>query len=270
MKAILVFFCTLSVFIPCRSMAEEYVFSLLPRYYPEKLTAMATPLVQHLGVALQMPVQLRLMENFDKFEAEAASGAIAIGYENPLVYCNISKYHEVVATAQLQDGGDKIRGVVIARNDSAIRSLEDLKGKTVMIVGRTSAGGYLSQKLAMQEAGLDVNRDCRLVEAADNRQENVIISVSIGDVDAGFIIENALHIADEFIMPNSIKMVAETNRLPNWALSVNRTMPQKHKEMVKAAVLNLTGDSPVLKALDLTGFKAAVDADYDVIRNLKE
>ncbi len=264
--------CCFILFCVCgRVEAETYVFSMLPRYFPEKLTAMTAPLIQHLSKELQQPVELRLTENFSSYENQIMKGAIAIGYENPLVYVNIAEKHEVLATGMQGKGGDKFRGLVIARPDSGIKSLADLKGKTVMMVGKTSAGGYLSQKLSLQEIGLDVKQDCTLVEAADNRQENVIISVSIGDVDAGFIQEGAYNVADDFIKPNSIKKVVETAWLPNWALSVNKTLPQKQKNIIReAVVIKLNKDDAVLKAMELTGFKASSDADYDVIRKVLE
>ncbi len=269
MRKTLAVCCFMFSFVCGRVEAETYAFSMLPRYFPEKLTAMTAPLVQHLSQELQQPVKLLLTDNFAGYENQVLKGAIAIGYENPLVYINVAEKHEVLATA-MQKGRDRFRGLIIARPDSGISSIADLKGKTVMMVGKTSAGGYLSQKLSLQENGLDVKRDCNLVEAADNRQENVIISVSIGDVDAGFIQEGAYNVADEFIQPNSIKKVAETAWLPNWALSVNKNLPQKQKDAIKAAVIKLNEDSVVLKAMELTGFKAANDADYDVIRKLIE
>jgi len=139
-----------------------------------------------------------------------------------------------------------------------------------MIVSKASAGGFLSQKLSLKENGLDVERDCILSVAADNRQENVIISVSIGDVDAGFIRESALHKADEFIMPGSVKAVVETAWLPNWALSVNKDLQQKQKNAIQGALLRLGSDSRVLKAMNLRSFIAATDSDYDILRTLKE
>jgi phosphonate transport system substrate-binding protein len=176
--------------------------------------------------------------------------------------------HEVIATALKGQGGDKFRGIIISRPDSGITNISHLKGKKVMIVGNTSAGGFLSQKLSFQEIGLDANRDCQLVEAAGNRQENVIIAVSIGDVDAGFIRESALHTADDFIAPGSVKTIAEAAWLPNWALSVNRNLPPEQKNSIKTALLKLKKEDIVLKAMELDGFKPASDSDYDVIRGL--
>ena len=268
MKGLFFFTLILFCFSSSPVLAEEYKLSMLPRYFPEKLTAMITPLAAYLSRETGKTVEPVLTGNFASYEAELLKGKIAIGYENPLVYVNVSGSHEVLATAVKGKGGDKFRGIIISRPDSGIAKVADLKGKKVMIVSKASAGGFLSQKLTLTENGLDVNSDCQVIEAADNRQENVIISVSIGDVDAGFIRESALHKADQFIMPGSIKTVVETAWLPNWAFSVSRDMPQEQKDAIRTAILKLDKEGSVLQALGLTAFKAATDSDYDIMRQL--
>lgn len=248
--------------------AEEYKLSMLPRYFPEKLTAMITPLSAYLSEKTGDVVKPVLTANFAEYEKDILQSRIAIGYENPLVYVNVSSVHEVLATAIKGKGGDKFRGIIIVRPDSDIKNIADLKGRHIMIVGKTSAGGYLSQKLTLQNQGVTLPESL-ISEAADNRQENVIIAVSIGDADAGFIRESALHKADKYIMPHSIKVLAPTAWLPNWAFSVNKKLPQEKKAALRKAVLSLDRDSPVLKAMGLSGFKAATDKDYDIMRKLR-
>jgi phosphonate transport system substrate-binding protein len=250
--------------------ADNLKISILPRYFPEKLTAMITPLAAYLSDETGFSIEPVLTDNFASYESELLKGKIAIGYENPLVYVNVSTQHNVIATAVKGEGGDKFRGIIISRPDSGISKIASLKGKRVMIVSKASAGGFLSQKLTLLENGLDVDRDCELSVAADNRQENVIISVSIGDVDAGFIRESAFHKAAQFIMPDSVKDLAKTAWLPNWALSVNKDMPQSQKDAIQKALLKLTPDSPALQAMELKSFIAASDSDYEILRTLKE
>ncbi len=246
--------------------SEEYRLSMLPRYFPEKLTAMITPLAAYLSEKTGQRIVPVLTDNFARYEAQLLNQSIRIGYQNPLVYVNVSRVHEVLVTAVKGKGGDRFRGIVIARPDSGISAPADLKHKKIMIVGKTSAGGYLSQKIALARAGLDVDRDCELSVAADNRQENVIISVAIGDVDAGFIRESALHKADRYIVPGSVGVVYEAAWLPNWAFSVDRSLPAGLKKRIKAALLQLDSSSTVLRAMGLTGFKEAEDSDYDIMR----
>lgn len=255
------------VAFPILAMAAEYRFSMLPRYFPERLTKMMTPLADYLGEQTGEKVEISLTDDFADYEKRVNRGDIAIGYQNPLVYVNVSERHEVVAMAVKGKDGDKFRGIVIARPDSGIESLSDLRGKAVMIVGETSAGGYLSQKLSLTEQGIDIT-EMSVEVAADNRQENVIISVSVGDVDAGFIRESAFTAADKYIVPGSIETIAETAWLPNWALSMDRALNPAFRAKVRQAVLDLKEGGSILNALGLRGFRPAGDNEYDVMRKL--
>ena len=115
-------------------------------------------------------------------------------------------------------------------------------------------------------AGINVETECTIVEAVDNKQENVILAVYTGEADAGFIRESALHQADNYISAPQIKVMMECAWLPNWAFSVKRTLPVKLKNDIQAALLNLKPNNPVIKALKIDSFRRAADTDYDTIR----
>jgi len=269
MKKIIIFLLALIIFFPASVFAEEtYKLTMLPRYFPKRIRSMIDPLAEYLSQRTGFTIKPVLTKDFTEYENSIKRGDIAIGYQNPLVYAKVSKAHEVLAMAIKGAGGDKFRGIVIARPDSGIESIRDLRNKKIMIVGKTSAGGFLSQKITLSENGINTKRDCVIEEASDNKQENVIISVSIGDVDAGFIRESALHVADKYIRPGSIMVVSNCAWLPNWAFSVNRNLPDEVKNKIKKAVLQLKREDPVLKAMRLEGFRPARDSQYDILRKL--
>jgi phosphonate transport system substrate-binding protein len=246
---------------------RDYVISMLPRYYPEKLTSMMTPLAEHLSSKLGGNVKLVLAKNFHDYENKINNGMIDIGFENPLIFSKVRESHQAIAMAVDEKSGDKFRGIVISRPDSGVGGLKDLVGKDVMIVSDTSAGGYLSQLLSLNQAGINPSK-ITFITAAENRQENVIIPVSTGDVDAGFIRESAFGIADKYILPGSVVKIEETAWLPNWALSVNRNLPVDVQQNILNALLSLKGGDPVLKALSISHFKQASDSDYSVMESL--
>lgn len=247
-----------------------YTLSMLPVQPPEKLTAMLSPLAVCLSTATGNSIRPMLTKNAAEYEVELLRGGIVIGYESPMVYVNASSQHEVLATAVQGKDGAQLRGLIISRPEAGIAAPEDMKGKTVMITDRSSTDGYLSQKLFLKNAGLAVERDCRLSEAAAGRGENVVIAVSLGDADAGFVSEAAWQRAEEFIKPGSVKLVMTGALLPNWAVSVSRNMPQAQKEELRTVLIQLSKEDAALQALGVTAFKAAEDADYDIIRHLAE
>ena len=199
-------------------------------------------------------------------EQRLKSGSIEIGYENPYIYTLVSETHEALAMAVKGKDRDKFRGIIIVRADSDLANLEDLRDKQISIVGYTSAGGYLSQKLSLMEAGIDVETDCIIVEAIENKQENVILSVYTGEADAGFIRESALHRADQYIAASQIRILSATAWLPNWAFSVKRSLSAELKRDIQTAILNLKPNDPVMKALKIESFISATDLDYNVVR----
>ena len=251
-------------FRPQVLLAETYQLSMLPRYSSEEILERITPLAKYLSAGVQ--VEAYLTSNFDQYLKGLTSGAIEVGYQNPYIYALASKSHEVVAMAVKGSSGDKFRGIIIVRAGSDIHSVEDLKGKVVSYVGATSAGGFLSQKLTLIRSGIDVNKEIELVEAVENKQENVIFAVYSGDADAGFIRESALNRVSKFVPPGAISVIKRTAWLPNWALSVKRSMPDEFKSQLKKKLLQLKKGHPVLKALKVDRLRPADDAEYDSVR----
>jgi len=248
------------------SVAAGYKLSMLPRYSIEEINARITPLAKYLSQKTGLEIVPTLTSTFDQYTKQLSSGGIDIGYQNPYIYVLASKAHEVVAMAIKGTNRDKFRGIIITGANSPLRSLEDLKGKKISIVGYTSAGGYLSQKLSLLEHGIDVEKECTLEESPENKQENVIFSVYTGDVDAGFVRESALNKVDGFVPASAIKVMEGTAWLPNWALSISRNMPAGDRIKITKAIEELAAGDPVLQALKVKELRLAQDEEYDVVR----
>jgi phosphonate transport system substrate-binding protein len=256
-----------SITIPAPvSCADSYKLSMLPRYSTEEINARIVPLAKYLSKKTGLKITPTLTSTFDQYTKQLLNGSIDIGYQNPFIYVLASDAHEVMAMAIKGKDHDKFRGIIITAANSSLNTVNDLKGKRISIVGYTSAGGYLSQKLTLKENGIDVEKDCTLEEAQENKQENVLFSVFTGDVDAGFIRESALHKADAFVPPSAIKVLQGTAWLPNWALSIRKSMPSENKMKIIAAIQELQSTSAILKALGIKAFKTAQDNEYNIVR----
>lgn len=259
-------FIVLVLAIPCTVLAGTYKISMLPRYAPDEISRRITPLAEYLSQKTGYKIEVVIASDFSQYTEKLKSGIVQIGYENPYIYTLASDAHEAVAMAVKGKDKDRFRGIVIARQDAGLSTLEELRGKTVSIVGFTSAGGYLSQKLSLIRAGIDPDTDLTIHEATGNKQENVVLEVYTGEADAGFIRESALHRADAYISVDQLKIVAQCAWVPNWALSVSRSLPDTVKKNIQAALLELSTANGAIKALKIDRFRSAGDGDYDSVR----
>jgi phosphonate transport system substrate-binding protein len=257
--------CAIALALPATATAGKKI-SILPRFAADVLLAQITPLKDYLSETVGEEIEVVLTRDFKEYENRINSGEIDIALSNPNVYPLTSGGHEAIAMLSEKQGGERLRGVIVTRADSDIASIEDLKNRSVILVGKSATGGYLSQKVTLAEAGIDVNQDLKLQEARDNKAENALLAVYYGDADAAFVGELALSSADNFIPPSQLRVIRRTAWMPNFALSVKRDLPPKVKERIRSAILALKPGEPVLEALKAKGFVEATDADYDVVR----
>jgi phosphonate transport system substrate-binding protein len=248
---------------------EVYILGMLPIYYPEKIGQMILPLGIYLNEKTNFRILLTFTDNSNEFETLAEKGEIQLGYQNPVSWTNISDAHQVIARAVEEDGSQEYRGIIIVPAQSTISSIDELRDKTIMIVGKNSGGGYLSQKFTLMSFGIDTEKDLKLVKAAEGKHENVVISVSLGDVDAGFIRESALIDSINYTRPGSLRILKKCRPLPGWSFSVSRKMPEKDKETIKNVLVNIPLGHAVLKALGIKKIVSAEDNDYIKIKQIE-
>ena len=186
-----------------------YKLSILSIYSSAETNAQIRPLAKHLSAALKAPVEPVIYSDNAQYEKALNSGEVDFGFENPPVYVKLNT-HEAVAMALQGAEGDMYGGVIVTRSDSPIKTIADLKTKRIAIVSQTSGGGFLSQKLTLLENGIDIAAEATLVEAVENKQENVLLSVHLDEVDAGFVRESALHMTDNFIPSGRLKVLQRT------------------------------------------------------------
>jgi len=268
-SALLVFIPSALTWLTPTYAETKYKFSVTPRFSAQEILTRFGPLTKLLGEKLHSQVEIVLASDFDDYEMRLKAGQFDIAFSNPNHYSKSSATNEVIAIGA-KDDDPRMRGLIITHTDSNIKSIQDLIGKQVAIVSWDSTFGFLSQKVFLEEQGINPKTQFKLQEAHDNKQENVILSVYHGDVAAGFINEDALNIVDRYVPSQKIRVITQTTWLPDWALSVKRTLPEMVKARIRQAVLELGLDDPVLKALKLQMFTPATDADYDLVRKALE
>lgn len=249
--------------------------AILPLYSPLTIYKRYDPLMRYLSKKTGYEFKLVIPKNFEEFIEMVSAGRVDFSYQNPYVFSIISKNYplrplaitvgEDCTTEEGVCGDEKFRGIIITRKDSNINTLEDLRGKKIMIVSPTSAGGYLSQKLYLEKKGFDLKKDFKLIDA--KRQEKVIIGVYRGEADAGFIREAALSVWSHEVDISKIKILDYGEYLPNWPFAVVNNQKHELTERVKRLITQLK-DPTVLMNAKVKAFKDLTDEDLGVLKKL--
>jgi phosphonate transport system substrate-binding protein len=245
--------------------------AVLPRLSAVDLNKMFTPLADYLSRETGEKVTLVIPKDFDAFKSVIQSGQAELGFANSLIYVQLHKTLpiEPLALSSEPKAGTRFRGLIIARTDSGIRNLQDLKGKRLIFVDKDSAGGYLFQLSLLNRAGIDPAKDCTRLPFA-KKQDNVTMAVFNKAADAGAIREDDLPKMKDKVDLSKIQIVAYTDYFPNWPLFAMPGLAKDKTKRVREALLKLrpgaAESTGVVGPAKLTGFAAVADKDYDKLR----
>ncbi|MGZ5442479.1 MAG: phosphate/phosphite/phosphonate ABC transporter substrate-binding protein [Thermoanaerobaculia bacterium] len=245
--------------------------AVLPRLSAVEMNSMFTPLTEYLSRETGEKVTLIIPKDFDAFKAVIQSGQADLGFANSLVYVQLRKgvALDPLALSAEPKAGTRFRGVIIARTDSGIRNLQDLKGKRLIFVEKDSAAGHVFQMFLLSKAGFDPATDFTRLPFA-KKHDNVTMAVFNKAADAGGIREDDLAKMKDKVDLSKIQIVAYTDYFPNWPLFASPGMDKDKAKRVRDALLKLrpgaADSAAVLGSAKLTGFVTVADKDYDKLR----
>lgn len=142
--------------------------------------------------------------------------------------------------------------IFITRADNGgINTLEDLRGKSFAFVDQASSSGYMYPKAKLV---MDLNLDPSLVEnsgyffstvAFAGQHQSVAIGVSMGDYDAGAVAASVVSQMDQAgaLDASALKVIDQTDTIPNPAYVVRGSLPQTLKDEIKAFFLQFDDES---------------------------
>ena len=223
------------------------------------------PLTSYLSKALGRPVVLKLSTDMPDAINALVSNDVDLTYLTPVAYVSAHDRARIQLVAKVvNERQPNFKLMIIVRENSTIRKVEDLAGKRFAF-GDPAA---LLQRAVVVGAGMPLNRlgEYSFVDHYDN----VVRGVMVGDFDAGIVIDTT---AARW-QGRGIRVLHASNNLPPYNISASAELDHATVARLREALLRLDPANPahksVISALEptYTGFTAATDADYDVIRKL--
>jgi phosphonate transport system substrate-binding protein len=254
-------------------------YAYLPQYSHTVSHQRHHLLVEYLSRATGLTVRQVFPDTFDEHMNMVGRGEIDISFVNPFIYVNIADRYGSQAFARIVEamGKEKFRGQVVCRADNPnIKSLADLKGKRLIAVDPTSAGGFLYPWSLLREKGLrrEDFAEIAFAPGPGGKQEKVVMAVYSGKYDVGTIREGTLDILADTIDLKQIRVLAHTRWYPGWVYAARRGLEPAVVAKVKKALLALDINTPEHKEiLEKAGFVAVIpaqDADFNPVRQLAD
>jgi phosphonate transport system substrate-binding protein len=254
-------------------------YAYLPQYAHTVSYERHHLVVDYLSRATGMTFRQVFPDTFDEHMHMVERGLIDITFSNPFIYVKIADRYGARAFARIVEarGKENFRGEIICRADNPqIKDLADIKGKRLIAVDPTSAGGYLYPWGWILEHGI---RKEDLAEIAfapgpGGKQEKVVMAVLSGKYDVGTIREGTLDIMAGKIDLKQIRVLAYSRWYPGWVYAARSGLDPAVVNKIKTALLALNMNNPEDAAiLQKAGFIAVIpakDEDFNSVRRLAE
>ena len=205
-----------------------------------------TPLASYLEKALGMKVEFTPVNDYPAAVEALVNKKVDVvwfgGFTH--VQANIRSGGKIVPLAQREED-TKFQSVFIAKTDSGIKTLADMKGKQVSFGSQSSTSGHLMPRSFLLAANINPEKDFRRI-AYSGAHDATIASVVSGKVDAAAL---DITVWRKFVNENKVDTKAvdvfyTTPGYFNYNWSVHADMPKAQQDKVKAALLALNPANP--------------------------
>jgi len=234
------------------------------------------PMVSLVAEHLSIPMSVRVGDDYEHIETMLLSGEIDIALMSPYAYVQ-AKAKEPglkVFCSPIANGTETYGAYIVAREDSDIHGLLDLRGKPFGFVNSRSTSGWLYPASRMMDEGMDPTRDVEGIFFGDHA--GVIKAIVSGKVAAGATYDGALATGrGQIDGARDLRVIARTQRIPYDAYVVRKGFPVKAIPGLQLALGRVSsrdarGRAALAPLIDINGFIRSDDTVYREIREIDD
>lgn len=225
-------------------------------YNPRLMYLKYQPLVDYLTQHTRWRVELDLSSSYRETVARLCSGRVQIAYLGPFTYLRAAEACGVRPVVRLNSGRrETYRSHILVREDSPIKDLAGLRGKSFGYGAVLSTSSHLIPRLMLQEAGLRPGQDvfCRYYQ----HHERAARAVLLGEVAACGIRDL---VADQF-KGRGLRVVARSEPIPNFPLALTPNPPADLERALVKALVDLPARDPAV-AHTIEGWDAELSGGF--------
>ena len=245
--------------------------SAIPDEAPTELQRKFKPLGEYLEQRLGMKVEFFPVNDYAATVEGLTAGKLDLVWLGGFTYvqARIRSGGKMIPLVQRAED-EKFRSVFIARADSGIRTLADLKGKSVSFGSPSSTSGHLMPRSNLLKAGIDPERDFKETGFSGSH-DATIAAVAGGKVQAGAVNISVWEkfVEEKKVDPKLISVFYTTPPYYDYNWTVRSDLDPALRDKIAKAFLDLAPNDPAQKAiLDLqraSRFVPTKSENYDGI-----
>ena len=222
-----------------------FKMTAIPDESPTELARKAAPLVKYLEQQLGMKVEFTPVSDYAAAVEALVNKQVDMAWYGgfTFVQANSRSGGKIIPLVQREED-EKFRSVFIT-SDPEIKTLADLKGKTVSFGSASSTSGHLMPRSALLQANIDPDKDFKRV-AYSGAHDATIAAVAAGKVDAGALNISVWDkfVADKKVDPSKVRVIFTTQPYLDYNWSVHADMPVALRDKLTKAFLSLSAATP--------------------------
>jgi len=232
-------------------------------------------ITEYLSRKMEMNVVVEIMANYGEISVAFQEGRADAGFFGSFSYVltHVKSGIEPIARPEWLDGSSTYRGYIFVRKDSGIETVEDMKGKSLVLVDRATTAGYIFQRYYLKYYGINSMNDYFSKVSYARSHDAAAWAVYSGEADIGGAKNHIFNSLEEKYPDFKKQMVilAESPEVPSNGLAVRKDLNPAMKLRLKTLLLGLHETDEgrkVLKNFEAIRFVETTDDDYEVLYNM--
>jgi len=225
------------------------------------------PLKAYLTQTLGRPVNLILPTNYTATVESLGNGSLDFAYLGGLTYVKARARYGVVPLVQ-RSSDLQVHSCFITSANSAIRSLDDLKGKTFAFGDINSTSGHLIPYLELRQASVDPGRDLKYRYTGSDPA--TARAVESGAADTGALDESVYNsmVSEGKLDPRKVRVFYTSKPFVDYVWVARKEVDQATQEKFVQAFTSLREgqNDNILQILRGKNFVRANNQEYTILR----
>ena len=248
---------------------------LTPSQKPTNLLAGGEQFAKALGELAGVPVRVTVASDYAAVIEALRNRTADLAFLHPATYVIANREAKAMIVAKnLWHGKATFTSRIWVRKDSNIKSVEELRGKTIAFVDPVSSSGYVYPMILLMQKGLVKGRDPKtffrevMFSGGHDASLRALLNGHV-DAIASFDMVDQQYLKDP-VERAKITWIAETPEIPEAGIAARDGLDPAMVAKVRAALIKMRGPAyaDVLKKMyDIDGFEAATDKEYDSVRH---